>query len=103
MRELYSIGKSAQLARERNKYKTDVIGISECRWMGQGKVNLDTGESIFWSGREDNIHRHAVAIMIKKKVEKALLEWILISDIIMYDRFFSKYVKLSIIQVCPNE
>ena len=43
---LYCIGKSAQLAREMDKYKIDVMGISECRWMGQGKVKINTGESI---------------------------------------------------------
>ena len=34
-----------------------------------------------------------------KKAEQALLEWTPISNRIMYARFFSKYVKLSIIQV----
>ena len=43
VRTLYSIGKPAQLARKRDKYKIDVMGISECRWMGQGKVKLNTG------------------------------------------------------------
>ena len=43
MRMLYpAIGKSAQLARKMDKYKIDVMGISECRWMGQGKVKLNT-------------------------------------------------------------
>ena len=37
--------------------------------------------------------------MMTKKAEQALLEWKPISDIIIYARFFSKYVKLSIIQV----
>ena len=80
VRTLYSIGKSAQLAREMDKYKIDVMGISECRWMGQGKVKMNTGESIIFSGREDNIHRHGVAIMMTKKAEQALLEWKAISD-----------------------
>ena len=75
VRTLYSMGKSAQLAREMDKYKIDVIGISECRWMGQGKVKLNTRESLIFSGREDNIHRHGVALMTTMKAEKALLEW----------------------------
>ena len=99
MRTLYSIGKSAQLAREIDKYKTDFMGISECRWMGQKKVKLNAGESTFFSGREDNIHRHGEAIMMTKKAEQALLQWKPISNIIIYARFFSKCVKLLIIQV----
>ena len=99
VRTLYSIGKSAQLAREMDKYKIDVMGVSECRWMGQGKVKINTRESVIFSGREDNIHRHGVAIMMTKKAEQALMEWKPISDRIIYAKFFSRYVKLSIIQV----
>ena len=47
-RTLYSIGKSAQLVREMDKYEIDVMGISECRWMGQGNVKMNTGESVFF-------------------------------------------------------
>ena len=50
-------------------------------------------------GREDTIHRHGVAILMTKKAEQALMEWKPISDIIIYARLFSKYEKLSIIQV----
>ena len=37
--------------------------------------------------------------MMTQKAEQALLEWKPISDRIIYARFFSIYVKLSIIQV----
>ena len=37
--------------------------------------------------------------MITKKAEQTLLEWKPISDKIIYARFFSRYVKLSITQV----
>ena len=54
VRTLYSIGKSAQLAREMDKYKIDVMGISECRWMGQGKVRMNTGECNFFRERRQH-------------------------------------------------
>ena len=85
VRTLYSIGKSTQLAREMDKYKIDVMGISECRWMGHGKVKMNTGESVIFSGREDNIHRHGVAIMMTKKTEQALIEWKPIIELFMLD------------------
>ena len=56
-------------------------------------------QSVIFSGREDNIHRHGVAIMMTKKAEQVLMEWKHVSDRIIYATFFSKYVKLSIIQV----
>ena len=98
-RTLYSIGKSVQHAREMDKYKICVMGISECRWMGQGKVKMNTGESVIFSGREENIRRHGMTIMMTKKAEQTLMEWKPISDRIIYARFFARYVKLSIIQV----
>ena len=52
VRTLYSVGKSAQLAREMDKYKIDVMGISECRWMGQGKFKMNTGEGNFFKGEK---------------------------------------------------
>jgi hypothetical protein len=82
-----------------NKYDIDILGISECRWTGYGKVKLNTGESVIFSGREDNLHHHGVAIMISAKAEQSLMEWKPINERIIYARFFSKYIKLSIIQV----
>ncbi len=37
--------------------------------------------------------------MLSKKAEKTLLEWKPINDRIIYARFFSKFIKLSVIQV----
>ena len=99
VRTLYATGKSAQFAREMDKYKINVIGISERRWMGQGQFKMNTGETVFFLARVDNIHRHGVAMMMTNKAEQALLECKPTSDIIIYARFFSMYVKLSIIQV----
>lgn len=71
MRSLYAIGKSAQLietntTKEIERYDIDLLGISECRWTGHGKVRLSTGESVIFSGRDDNLHQHGVAIMMSK-------------------------------------
>ena len=52
VRTLYTIGKSAQLAKEMRRYDIDILGISECRWTGYGKV---TGEYVLFSGREENL------------------------------------------------
>ena len=62
------------------------------------KSQVEQWRECIFSGKEYNIHRHGVAIMMKK-AEQALLEWKPISDRIIYARFFFKYVKLSIIQV----
>ena len=49
--------------------------------------------------KHPNEHHHGVAIVMPKKVEQSLIECKLINERIIYARFFSKYVKLSVIQV----
>ena len=96
---MYEIGKSAQVAREMKNYRIGALGISEVRWTGFGKTKLSTGESIIFSGRDDTQHREGVAIMMTREVEKTLLDWKPVNERIITARFFSKFVKMSVIQV----
>ena len=52
-----------------------------------------------FSAREDNVHHHGAAIMMSKTTEQSRLEWKPIYERIIHARFFSKYVKRSVIQV----
>ncbi|XP_068704802.1 craniofacial development protein 2-like [Montipora foliosa] len=76
------------------------MGISKSRWCGSGKFILSTGETIVYSGRDDEVHQHGVAIMLNKDVAKALINWAPIDERIIRARFHSKYVKLTLIHVC---
>ena len=99
VRTIYEIGKLAQIAREMKNYRIGALGISEVRWTGFGKTKLSTGESIIFSGRDDTQHREKVAIMMTREVEKILLDWKPVNERIIMARFFSKFVKMSVIQV----
>ena len=104
VRTMYDIGKAAQVAREMNNYNCTILGLSEVRWTGFGKVKLTSGETIIFSGREDNLHREGVALMMSRIAEKALMEWKPVSERIITARFFSKYIKTTVIQVyAPTE
>ena len=46
---------------------------SDARWTDSGKRTLSSGHIILYSGRSDNQHRGGVAIIVTRKVEKALL------------------------------
>lgn len=81
------------------RYNINILGVSECRWTGHGKVMLSSGESVIFSWRDDNLHHHGIAIMFSKKAEQSLIEWRPINGRIIFARVFSKYMKLSIIQV----
>ena len=79
--------------------KLQIMGISESRWCGSGKFILSTGETIVYSGRDDDVHQHGVAIMLNKDAAKALINWTPIDERIIRARFHSRYVKLTLIHV----
>ena len=47
------------------RVNTDILGISETKWMGMGKFNSDD-HYIYFCGQESFI-RNGVAIIVKKK------------------------------------
>ena len=95
VRTLYESSKLRQVLREMERYKLDILGISECRWTGSGKMTSQ-GHTVLYSGR--NEHTAGVAIIISKKNKKSLLEWNPIDDRIITARFNSKYTKITVIQ-----
>ena len=97
VRTLYQTGKLAQAVNELHHYNLDLMGIAEARWTGSGKQQLATGETIIWSGRQDNNHHEGVALLLRKVTSKTLLEWKPINERLLYARFQSRFTKLSII------
>ena len=57
VRTLYQMGKTKQLVNEMKQYGIDIFGVSEVRWTGNGKMNLNTGEAIIHAGCEEK-HRN---------------------------------------------
>ena len=99
VRTLYAQEKAAQAAKAMREAKLQIMGISESRWCGSGKFILSTGETIVYSGRDDDFHQHGVAIMLSKDAAKALINWTPIDERIIRARFHSRYVKLTMIHV----
>ena len=98
VRTMFETGKTGQVAREMERYKLDILGISECRWTGSGKSKLNTGQVLIYSGDEE-IHQGGVAIMMSQQAAKCLMEWTPESSRIIRARFYSKYRKLTLIHV----
>jgi len=99
VRTMFAIGKTTQVVREMRRYQLDILGISECRWTGSGKVRTNTGETILYSGRQDDNHNSGVAIIMSKDATRTLEEWTPMSDRIITARFWSKHIKTTLIQV----
>ena len=54
-----------------------------------------------YSGRDGEVHQSGVALALDKEAVKCLEYWAPISDRIISARFYSRYIKTSIIQVYP--
>ena len=58
-------GKLEVVKQEMARVNVDFLGISELKWTGMGKFNLDD-HYIYYYGQE-SLRRNGVAIMVKKK------------------------------------
>ena len=58
VRTLYSTG---------TRYKIGILGISECRWSGLGRLKTQTGETSLYSGRDDEVHQSGVALALDRE------------------------------------
>lgn len=83
-------------------YNLSVLGLAETRWTQLGEAKLASGESIIYSGHEDEgtHHTEGVAIMMEKDARKALTAWKNISSRLISASFKTKNrrVKAHIIQ-----
>ncbi len=70
VRTLNQLGKIENLVEEAKTLNTDILGIAESRYTGEGKVRLD-GYSFIYSGGSE--HQHGVGFLVKSEVEKSIL------------------------------
>lgn len=77
-------------------YNLDIAALQEIRWSGQGECIIE-GDSIFYQGREDSIHRSGVGFFISRRARKSVLEFIGVNERIAVIRLQSKHFNISII------
>ena len=101
VRSMYITGKTAQIEQEMNRYHLDVLGLSEVRWPMNGKVTLQSGKEVLYSGRDDGLHQEGVGMILSKRAKKSLIEWEPINQRLMYARLFTTTLKISIVDHQP--
>ena len=98
VRTMYDTGKVYQVSSEMRRYKLHILGISETRWTNSGRIKTSTGETVLYSGRDDDQHYEGVAIILKKGIEKCLMEWKPINSRLIKIRLKGKHINTTIIQ-----
>ena len=99
VRTMYSVGNTAKVVKEMQRYNLDILGISKCRWCGSGRLKGQTGEIILYSGRDDNTHQSGVALVMTKQAAGCLESWMPVSDRIMIVRSATRFIKTTVVQV----
>ena len=61
---MFDTARTSQVINEIQQYKLHILGASECRWTGFGQCSKSTGETILYSGRDNNHHTRGVALIL---------------------------------------
>ena len=78
------------------RVNTDILGISELKWIGIGEFNSD-GHYIYYGGQKS--FRNRVALIVNKRVQNAVLGFNLKNDRMISVNFQGKPFNITIIQV----
>ena len=89
-------GKLEVVKQEMARVNIDILGISELIWTGMGEFNSDD-HYIYYCGQE-SLRRNGVAVMVNKRVQKAVLGCSLKNDRIISVCFQGKPFNIMVIQ-----
>ena len=90
-------GKLEVVKQEMTRVNINILEIGEVRWMGMGEFN-SYDHYIYYCGQE-SLRRSAVAIMVNKGVQNAVLGCNLKNDRMISVHFQSKPFNIMVIQV----
>ena len=95
---MYKMGKLTQVTSEMRCYNLHILEVSKSRWTGLGRHETSTEETVIFWGRDDNQHYGGVAIILKKGMEKSLIEWKPINSRLLKIRLRGRHINTTIIQ-----
>ena len=98
VRTMYETGELAQVTAEMRRYNLHILRISESRWTGSFRYRTNTGETVLYSGRDDDQHHEGITIILRKGMEKCLMEWKPINSRLMRIRMKGKHINITILQ-----
>ena len=100
VRTMFEAGKAQQIANEMSRYKISLLGISETRWTKSGRLRLASGQTILYSGFEEDHarHIHGVGFMLSAETAKTLMGWEPVNARLITARFYGTPTNISIVQ-----
>ncbi|GFO14762.1 craniofacial development protein 2-like [Plakobranchus ocellatus] len=96
IRTLLQKGKLENIKQEMERMKLNILGLSEVRWKGAGKITSGGHEIIYSGGTESE---KGVGIIVDQTASKAIKGYWALSDRVLLVKIARKPVDLNIIQV----
>ena len=95
VRTLYKPGRRENSLQAQETLTVNIMGVSEMRWTGSGKVVLDEYTYIYSGGSK---HQCGVGMVIDKETSKSIVGYLAVSDRVLLVKFQGKPVNLSVIK-----
>ena len=99
VRSLNYTGAAYMLACNMSKYKLQVCGLSEVRWVDSGMIPIAKGHTLLFSGRKDGQHRQGVGLVLSRKARNALKSFTPVNSRIITARFTTSHGFCTVVQV----
>lgn len=88
---MYTVGKTAQVAREMERYRLDLMGLGEIRWTGAWRIKTTNGYKMIYQAGKESDH------------QKSLIERTAVSSRIITVRFYPRFKNTTVIQVYARQ
>ena len=97
---MFETGKTPQVSTVMRQYNIAALGLCETRWTQSRQIRLSTGETLLYSGhQEDNSpHMEGVGLMLSAEATASLMEWTPVSSRIVLARFRIRTRNVQIVQ-----
>ena len=100
VRSLRSCGRLEELANELDRYRWNIIGLSETRWSGNGEVITQHCHKFIYSGL-DKKHMQGVAFLVNKELTNSILNITIVSSRIISIRI--QAIPFNCPSLCSNK
>lgn len=98
VRSMFQAGRLENVTTEMQRMQIDILGVSEVRWLQSGKCDTENG-TLYYAGRNDNLHRDGVGIILSKELNKHLVSALHFSERLILLQLQTALGKMNIIQV----
>lgn len=97
-KSLFAAGKTHNIINEMKRMNINILGVSETRWPGSNQINIDD-YTMYYSGNDEPHHYNGVAIIMDKGSNRAVKNFVPISDRVALLQVKSSPRDINIIQV----